>query len=113
MSDYRIAFDESFRFEGLLAALRLSSYNDDDDVANIIEVDGIWEARTAVMAFINTLINCPESLEERMHLREEFARRGLNEIVVVRMSLDLLYSASDQHTDYSLYSCARILAQAS
>lgn len=54
----------------------------DDDVGFSIE-DGVWEARTASMALVNALTNCPESLEDRVLLREEFGRRGLNEVIVV------------------------------
>jgi diaphanous 1 len=35
------------------------------------------------MVLINALTNGPESLEERILLREEFSRRGLNEVIVV------------------------------
>ena len=49
--------------------------------------EGVWEARTASMALVNALTNCPDSLEERIMLREEFSRRGLNEVIVVRSSV--------------------------
>jgi diaphanous 1 len=45
--------------------------------------DGIWEARTSAMTLVNAITNCPELLEERIMLREEFGRRGLNEVIVV------------------------------
>jgi diaphanous 1 len=51
------------------------------------EEEGVWEGRTASMALVNALINCPESLEERILLRDEFGRRGLNEVIVVRAFL--------------------------
>lgn len=91
MSDYRVAFDESFRFESLLGFLRLpdssSGTESEDGLGPGIEEESVWDARTASMALINALINCPESLEDRILLREEFGRRGLNEVVVVRSSL--------------------------
>lgn len=83
MSDYWVAFDESFRFEELIAALRLPDYSDDPDGGPGAGPED-WEARTAVLAFINALTNCPESLEDRIFLRDEFSRRGLNEVIVVR-----------------------------
>lgn len=89
MSDYRIAYDESFRFETLIASLRLPDIDTDgeaseDEFGFGNEEEGIWEARTASMALVNSLTNCPESLEDRIMLREEFGRRGLNEVIVVR-----------------------------
>jgi hypothetical protein len=82
MSDYRIAYDELFRFEMLIASLRLPDTSNDS--AN---EEGVWDTRTASMALVNALTNCSESLEDRMLLREEFGRRGLNEIIVVSFGM--------------------------
>ncbi|KAJ7490265.1 armadillo-type protein [Mycena galericulata] len=86
MSDYRIAFDEAFRFEELIGSLRLPDPSRDAERDDVFEFgneeDGVWEARTSSMAFVNALITRPESLEDRLLLREEFGRRGLNEVVV-------------------------------
>lgn len=88
MSEYRIAFDEAFRFEHLVALLRLP---DPDNAAGPeVEEDGIWEARTAALALINAITNCPDDVEERVLLREEFGRRGLNEAIVVCCFLTFL-----------------------
>ena len=85
MSDYRIVFEESFRFEELMSALRLP--NDlTESGFNFPEDDGAWDARTSSMVLINALTNGPESLEERILLREEFSRRGLNEVIVVSVN---------------------------
>jgi diaphanous 1 len=85
MSDYRIVFEESFRFEELISSLRLPEVdpNDFSGIANTSEDDGVWDARISSMVLINALTNGPESLEERILLREEFSRRGLNEVIVV------------------------------
>lgn len=85
MSDYRIVFEESFRFEELISSLRLPEVDPDDFTGNThpLEDDGAWDARTSSMVLVNALTNGPESLEERMLLREEFSRRGLNEVIVV------------------------------
>jgi hypothetical protein len=56
------------------------------------EDDGAWEARTSSMVLINALTNGPESLEERILLREEFSRRGLNEVIVVSTSFSSRYA---------------------
>jgi hypothetical protein len=82
MSDYRVAHDEVFRFETLIESLRLPDSDIESNTA--VEDDGIWEARTAVLALVNALTNCPEDVEVRVMLREEFTRRGLNEAIVVR-----------------------------
>ena len=84
LSDFTIAFDEAFRFEGLISSLRLPDENDEDTSAIGTEEEGAWEARTATLALINALTNSPDSLEDRIQLREEFSRRGLNEVIVVR-----------------------------
>lgn len=88
MSDYRVAFEESFRFESLISSLRLpdsGGLSEDDSASGDTEEEGVWEARTASMALVNALTNCPESLEERVLLRDEFGRRGLNEAIVVSL----------------------------
>lgn len=83
-SDYRTEFEESFRFEELVTALRSDDQYDNNDESAMNDVkEGIWEARAAALTLINALTTCPESLEERIQLREEFSRRGLNEIIVV------------------------------
>ncbi|KAJ6572601.1 hypothetical protein B0H10DRAFT_2106751 [Mycena sp. CBHHK59/15] len=106
MSDYRIAFDESFRFETLIGSLRLpdpsSDAESDDGFEFGSEEEGVWEARTASMALINALTNCPESLEGRILLREEFGRRGLNEVVVALRYIkppDSLLTQLDVYTE--------------
>lgn len=93
LSDYRVAYDETFRFEGLVNSLQLPSGEGEfnDDVASYLmdmddeEVKRIWNPRAAVMSLVNALTNCPNALEDRIVLREEFSRRGLNEIIVVRI----------------------------
>lgn len=82
LSEYRIAYNELFRFQSLVSALRIPDFV--PDVTFPMKEDGIWEARTAFMALINALTNCPHALEERIVLRDEFSRRGLNEVVAVR-----------------------------
>lgn len=92
LSDYRVAFDESFRFETILSYIRFTGEDEDDHITGAPPIDGIaddggWEARTAVLTLINALTNCPDSLEDRIQLREEFSRRGLNEIIVVSIRI--------------------------
>ena len=84
LSDYRIEFSEAFRFEGLITSLRLPEveYGDGTPTPEA-EEEGIWEARTAVMSLVNAITTCPDALEDRVLFRDEFTRRGLNEVMVV------------------------------
>jgi diaphanous 1 len=88
LSDFRIAFDEDFRFETLLSTLRVADVDFDNDSDSGVgfgnEEDGVWDARIGTMTLVNAVTNCPEDLEERVLLREELGRRGLNELIVVR-----------------------------
>jgi hypothetical protein len=52
------------------------------DFAFSTEEEGVWDARAASMKLINALTKGPDLLEERMVLRDEFGRRGLNEAIV-------------------------------
>jgi len=89
-SEYRLTRDEVFRFQSLVDALKVSdSQFMEQSVTILTEDDGIWEARIAFMALINAITNRPDSLEERIVLRDEFTRRGLNEVIVVRPTLTL------------------------
>ncbi|KAG6854352.1 hypothetical protein C0991_007857 [Blastosporella zonata] len=106
LSDYRVAYDEGFRFEGLISSLRLPDLDTDSDEETAIgfgnEEEGVWEARTASLALVNALTNSPESLEDRMQLREEFGRRGLNEVIVALRYLkppDSLLTQLDVYTE--------------
>jgi diaphanous 1 len=113
LSDYRIAYEEAFRFETLISSLRMidTTAHDDDLLAGHDAADqqgfgneeeGIWEARTASMSLINAITNCPESLEERVLLREELGRRGLNEVIVSLRYVkppDILITQLDVYTE--------------
>lgn len=82
MSEFRIVFDETFRFQCLVSLLQFSVH----DGEKILESDSLWDGRTAILALINALTNCSDDVEERVMLRDEFTRRGLNEAIVVRAS---------------------------
>lgn len=84
LSDYRVEFSEAFRFEGLITSLRPPEVEYGDGATSPeAEEEGIWEARTAVVSLINAITTCPDALEDRILLRDEFTRRGLNEVMVV------------------------------
>jgi diaphanous 1 len=96
-SDLRTGHDERFRFEYLVGSIRWEPEPGGDDHGihqhkfkldeEVDEEDaGTWEYRTAAMALINAITGSPADLEERVSLREEFARRGLNEVMAVSLS---------------------------
>ena len=57
------------------------------------------------MALINSLSALPDDVEERMALRDEFTRRGLNEIMTVRSITftSSLHEKADFVTDAKIY----------
>jgi len=86
LGDFKVAHEESFRFEALIKILQVNETGDAETSSpsgGRSDEDGIWDARTACMALINAITNCPESLEDRIMLRDELTRRGLNEVIVV------------------------------
>lgn len=117
MADYRVEFEEAFRFQELIASMRLPDAMDDEESISESgygnEEEGVWEARTASMALVNALTNCPESLEDRVLLREEFSRRGLNEVIVVS-TVSVEFIGTIAHgmfpvTDAAVYQASRVL----
>jgi hypothetical protein len=115
MSDYRVAYDESFRFETIIGSLRIPDLGNFDEVDNIFgfgnDEEGVWEARRASMALINALTNCFELLEDRVLLREEFGRRGLNEVIVVRNFCRVFAFKIDRlcYLGFAIYQTTRLL----
>lgn len=84
LSDFRVAHEEKFRFEYLVESLSLKEGGREESDEGTDS--GIWEYRTAAMSLVNAIANSPDDLEERMMLREEFTRRGLNEAMAVSLS---------------------------
>lgn len=100
LSELKIATGDKFRFDFLVDSLRVdgrqrsSSDGEHEDDDGSLSTDGDsfmvdeaeeasrWEYRTSTMVLINALANSPEELEDRLALREEFTRRGLNEVMV-------------------------------
>lgn len=83
-SDFKITYGEKARFEYLV-----KSICPPDDVEEGLQDEdeaSAWDYRAAGMALISSLANSPDDLEERMLLRDEFARRGLNEAMTVSRS---------------------------
>lgn len=79
LSDFRSTPAEQYRFQYLLDSIRPV---DEPSIASNVDTTS-WEYRSAIFSLINALTDTPEDLEERIMLREEFTRRGLNEIMTV------------------------------
>jgi len=76
MSEFRVAFDEAFRFDWLMASLE--AYQDDSESST-----SVWEWGTSVFALVNALTSSTDSLEVRCEMRDELCRRGLTQVMAV------------------------------
>lgn len=100
-SDARLDHGEKFRFEWLVDRIKVADIPDDQTIdgstalpsAEEDDADeaSFFEWRAAAMALVNALANTPHDLEERMMLRDELARRGLNEAMQVRTHSPLVH----------------------
>lgn len=77
LSDFRVAHDEKVRFSYLVESITLV---DDPGLEQVgLDDQGLWEWRASAMSLLNSLTNAPPDVEERVGLRDELTRRGLNE----------------------------------
>jgi diaphanous 1 len=77
--ELKIALDEKYRFDWLIASLEAYnpySLQDDHD-------PGSWEWRTAVLGLLNGICNAPDDFEARCQIRGELQRRGLDTAIMV------------------------------
>lgn len=75
LSDSRVTFGETYRFERLVSSL--GAY--DDDPIDRDEADNaIWEWRASVLGLLNALVGQADDVESRCGLRGELRRRGLD-----------------------------------
>ncbi len=97
LSELKVVTGERFRFAFLVEDLKPSASGDAlgdvwDSTADLDDVDASeaieWEYKAAAMVLVNAITNSPEDLEERISLRDEFARRGLNEVLVSLRYID-------------------------
>jgi diaphanous 1 len=82
-SDFRVGHAEQFRFEYFLDSMKPADFGEDQLDLEADETAALWEYRTSAMSLVNAIVNSPEAIEDRIALREEFARRGLNEVMTV------------------------------
>ncbi|CAI2175942.1 18087_t:CDS:10 [Funneliformis geosporum] len=72
-TEFRVVHEEKFRFHYLVESLRR---NEDEDSTSI-------EYKAAGLSLINAIVNSPDIIEERILLREEFERRGIDNVFKV------------------------------
>ncbi|KAG0310050.1 hypothetical protein BGZ97_012834, partial [Linnemannia gamsii] len=84
LSDFRVAHEERFRFEYLVQSLATAVTGDIDGLggggANEHQESFEWEYKTACLSLMNALANSPSSLDDRISLRNELRRRGLEDV---------------------------------
>ncbi|KAG0276555.1 hypothetical protein BGZ95_007390 [Linnemannia exigua] len=84
LSDFRVAHEERFRFEYLVQSLASVITGDMDGIgggsANEHQESFEWEYKTACLSLMNALANSPSSLDDRISLRNELRRRGLEDV---------------------------------
>lgn len=84
LSDFRVAHEERFRFEYLVQSLATTITSDMDGIggsgANEHQESFEWEYKTACLSLMNALANSPSSLDDRISLRNELRRRGLEDV---------------------------------
>ncbi|KAF9184379.1 hypothetical protein BGZ50_003756 [Haplosporangium sp. Z 11] len=78
LSDFRVAHEERFRFEYLVQTLAAPISNDVDGSDHQESFE--WEYKTACLSLMNALANSPASLDDRISLRNELRRRGLEDV---------------------------------
>lgn len=99
-SDFRIFYEENFRFEYLVQSIAVrdepAESGGDSEAQSEADEAALWEYRWKALSVINCVIGSSSELEERMSLRDELARRGLNEVITVS---DLFRSAASPSAD--------------
>ncbi|KAF8945986.1 hypothetical protein BGZ47_001547 [Haplosporangium gracile] len=84
LSDFRVAHEERFRFEYLVQSLATPVMGDIDGIggggANEHQESFEWEYKTACLSLMNALANSPSYLDDRISLRNELRRRGLEDV---------------------------------
>lgn len=81
-SAFQASAREKHRFTTLVASLNIVDTLDGEE--EIALTSDVWEFVRASLALVNAIICTPGDLDERLTLRSEFARRGLNEGLAVR-----------------------------
>lgn len=71
--EFRIIHEEKFRFQYLVDSLRGIGEEDSTSI----------EYKAAGLSLINAIVNSPDIIEERILLRDEFERRGIDNVFKV------------------------------
>ncbi|KAF9585106.1 hypothetical protein BGW38_003868 [Lunasporangiospora selenospora] len=81
LSDFRVAHEERFRFEYLVQTLAAPLSDPESGIEGGDVQEGFeWEYKTACLSLMNALANSPASLDDRISLRNELRRRGLEDV---------------------------------
>jgi hypothetical protein len=81
LSDFRVAHEERFRFEYLVQTLGADTTSEQDAGAGADHQESFeWEYKTACLSLMNALANSPSLLADRISLRNELRRRGLEDV---------------------------------
>lgn len=83
LSDFGVVHEETFRFTYLVECLGGSGQGVMDQEGGEEEVEGYDEWVGAGLTLINSLVDGQETLDERVSLREELARRGMEEVIAL------------------------------
>ncbi|KAI8600503.1 hypothetical protein EDD21DRAFT_376993 [Dissophora ornata] len=78
LSDFRVAHEERYRFEYLVQTLAEPVSDEVDSADNQESFE--WEYKTACLSLMNALANSPAALDDRISLRNELRRRGLEDV---------------------------------
>jgi diaphanous 1 len=73
-TEFRVIHEEKFRFQYLVDSLKRNE--EEEDSTSI-------EYKAAGLSLINAIVNSPDVIEERILLREEFERRGIDSVFKV------------------------------
>ena len=80
LSDFRVAHEERFRFEYLVQTLGAATTSEQEAGGADHQENFEWEYKTACLSLMNALANSPSLLADRISLRNELRRRGLEDV---------------------------------
>lgn len=81
ISEFKVAFEERYRFEWIIASLDAYAFIGEDRAGN--EDQGLWEWRCAALGLFNALCDSPNDVDDRCDIRGELHRRGFTKALEV------------------------------
>jgi diaphanous 1 len=93
-TEFRIIHEEKFRFQYLVNSLK---GNEEEDSTSI-------EYKAAGLSLVNAIVNSPDIIEERILLRDEFERRGIDNVFkVLYLIFEYPIRFNSEITNYLLF----------